>query len=413
MRVVLSLISCICFLSCSNGTIPKVESTKKDSLHTVEIEVKKPVYVQNGDLQLSEYLPLLQNKKVGLVVNQSSILGSTHLIDTLLSLKVDVKKIFAPEHGIRGNADAGEKVTDGIDSKSGLPIVSLYGNHKKPLSADLAGLDVIVFDLQDVGVRFFTYISTMHYVMEACAENKIPVIILDRPNPNGDYIAGPIMEDQYKSFVGMHSIPIVHGLTVGELALMINGEKWLKDAVQTDVKIIKCKNYTHDSIIPLAVKPSPNLPNINSIRWYPSTCLFEETQVSVGRGTYTPFEIYGGPFLNPAKYTYTFTPISIDGMSKMPPFENKLCYGQDLTKTPNKGELQLELLIDAYNNYKGTLPFFAKKNFTYKLCGTTKIVDAIENGTTAAEINLLFEKELTEYKKMRANYLLYKDFDEK
>lgn len=421
MRILISFILSISLFSCVSRNNKEQSSKKKESKHSTETaivdhvaqEARVRLKVENGDLQLAEYLPLLKDKKVGLVVNQSSILGETHLIDTLLSSNVKVAKLFSPEHGIRGKADAGEAVTGGIDTKTGLPIISLYGNHKKPTPEDFVGIDIMVFDLQDVGVRFFTYISTMHYVMEACAENNIPVIILDRPNPNGDYIAGPILEAKYQSFIGMHPIPIVHGLTVGELALMINGERWLKDSLQANLTVIECKHYTHDSIIPLAVKPSPNLPTLNSIRWYPSICMFEETQVSVGRGTLYPFEVYGSPFLDSAKYKFSFTPVSIEGMSKTPPFQNKICYGKDFREQENHGEFKIDLLVHAFEDYKHTAPFFTSKNFTFKLCGTTRVVDAIEAGKSVREIKHMFDDELEIYQTMRTKYLLYKDFDGK
>ncbi len=416
MRVLLPLFISIFLFSCAKGTNFKARKPSNSSPKTTEISLYKPkktVFVKNGDLQMHEYVALLKGKKVGLVVNQSSMIGKTHLIDSLIALEINVKKIFAPEHGVRGNADAGELVSDDVDAKTGLPIISLYGNHKKPTMKDLDSIDVLVFDLQDVGVRFFTYISTMHYVMEACAEKKIPLIILDRPNPNGDYVAGPVLDTNYRSFIGMHPIPIVHGLTVGELALMINGEKWLKDSLKTDLHIIKCKNYTHDSIIPLAIKPSPNLTNLNAIRWYPSICLFEETQVSVGRGTLFPFEVYGGPQLDSSKYVFSFTPISIHGMSKSPPFMRSKCYGEDFRNTKNTGTLRLDLIYNAHKNYKGNAVFFGKKNFSYKLFGTNKIIDAIEAGKSLEEIEDMCQMELENYKIVRKKYLLYPDFHAK
>jgi uncharacterized protein YbbC (DUF1343 family) len=428
MRVVLGIIVLsYCFFSCknrqkrksrqnsaivaqnSNEPIKDNSANTNPSLSETITLIKK---FENGDLQLDKYLPLLKNKSVGIVANQSSMLRNTHLIDTLLTYGINVKKIFAPEHGIRGSAENGELINSSVDSKTGIPIISLYGTHKKPTQTDLDSLDIVVFDLQDVGVRFYTYISTMHFMMEACAEKKIPMVILDRPNPNGDYVDGPVLDTNYRSFIGMHPIPIVHGLTVGELALMINGEYWLKDSLQTDLKVIKCKNYTHDSIIPLTIKPSPNLPNLNAIRWYPSICFFEETQVSVGRGTYNPFEMYGSPFLSPTHYKFKFIPISIEGMSKNPPFLGKECYGEDLQKEANTKKIRYDIWVDVYKDYKSTKSFFSSKNFTYKLCGTDKIVKALEEGKNAKQIAQLFEDELITYKLKRKIYLLYPDFKE-
>ncbi|OYX16316.1 MAG: hypothetical protein B7Z16_11680, partial [Algoriphagus sp. 32-45-6] len=284
-----------------------------------------------GAEQAQIYLPLLKGKKVGLVGNQTSILPQSenkHVVDFLLESGVQVKKVFVPEHGFRGTADAGEKVDNSVDQKSGLPIISLYGNNKKPSAEQIKDLDVVIFDLQDVGTRFFTYISTMHYVMEACAEQGKKVIIFDRPNPNGGYIDGPMLKPGFESFVGMHNIPIVHGLTVGELAQMINGEKWLKGGLTVDLEVIPVANWTHAQPYSLPVKPSPNLPSDLAIKLYPSTCFFEGTVMSLGRGTYDPFQMYGYP--DPKFGTFTFKPVSIDGMSKTPPHQDKLCYGVDL-----------------------------------------------------------------------------------
>ena len=407
MRGVLSLIVSILFFSCQDHLTSHSNtghSTVVDTLETAKDNPPLPTI--NGDARLAKYLPLLEGKTVGLVVNQSSVIGSTHLIDTLLSSKIKIQKIFAPEHGIRGKADAGEKVNNSKDNKTGINIVSLYGSHKKPTREDLQGIDVVLFDLQDVGVRFYTYISTMHYVMEACAENNVQVIILDRPNPNGDYVAGPILEKEYKSFVGMHPIPIVHGLTVGELANMILKEGWLDNKSGTlELTVIPCLNYTHNIILPLAVKPSPNLPTLNSIRWYPSLCLLEPTAVSVGRGTYTPFEVWGNPDLNSNEYSFSFEPKSIAGMSKHPKHQDQTCYGQDLSHT-DAHKFSFDQLVEAYSKLDSN-KFFTSKKFFFKLCGTQKVYYALVTGKSSKEITEMFQTDLTSYKTLRKKYLLY------
>lgn len=405
MKLVLSLIVSILLFSCHDQAVSQSNAPHPEEKST------KPLRVIHGDEQLTEYLPLLQNKSVSLVVNQSSVLGNTHLIDTLMELGIGLKNIFAPEHGIRGNADAGEHIEDGKDQQTGLPIISLYGTHKKPTPDDLKGIDVVLFDLQDVGARFYTYISTMHYVMEACAQQNIQFIVLDRPNPNGDYLAGPVLEKAYRSFVGLHPIPIVHGNTVGELAQMINGENWLENNLKVDLKVIKCLNYTHKQVEPLAIKPSPNLPNLNSIRWYPTLCLFEPTVMSIGRGTYSPFEVVGNPNLDSSAYRYSFTPISIQGMSKSPKHQDQTCFGYRLDDQVPHRKINYEYLVEFYEQL-GSASFFSSKDFFFKLCGTRKIYDALQEGKTAQEIASIFENDLKNYKKMRTKYLLYPDFDE-
>lgn len=414
MRALLSLFLSISLFSCVKDSKSSVITNDFSTEVPLKTELKTPKVVINGDAQLSKYEDLIKDKKVGLIVNQSSIIGKTHLIDTLLATKHTILKIFAPEHGIRGKADAGEKVTDGIDTKTGIQIISLYGSHKKPTAEDLEGIEIMIFDLQDVGVRFYTYISTMHYVMEACAENNIPIIILDRPNPNGDYVAGPVLDMQYQSFVGMHAIPIVHGLTVGELAQMINGESWLSENLKANVTVIKCKHYTHDSIIPLKIKPSPNLPNLNSIRWYPTLCLFEPTKISIGRGTYTPFEIYGSPEFDSSMFNYSFTPKGIEGMSKFPKHQNKTCYGINLINTPNNGSFSYDILVDIYKKYSlNNTDFMTSKNFFHKLCGTDKVWIGLQKGLSSEELEKQFKTDLGDYKTLRKKYLLYPDFNER
>ena len=346
------------------------------------------------------YLPLLKNKKIAVVGNQTSMIANTHLVDSLLSLKVNVVKVFSPEHGFRGKADAGAKIEDETDEKTGLPIISLYGKNKKPTVEQLKGIEFLLFDIQDVGARFYTYISTLHYVMEAAAENNIKVIVLDRPNPNGHYIDGPIREKGFESFVGMHPIPIVHAMTIGEYAQMINGEKWI--ARQCDLTVIEMENYTHDMSYDLPIKPSPNLPNSRSINLYPSLCLFEGTNVSLGRGTEYPFQHFGAPYL---KSNYSFTPKSGEG-SKSPPHENKKCYGTDLRFQDNYlEEINLNWLIESYNNCPEKEKFF--NSFFDKLAGTDKLRLQIIEAKTAKEIKESWQENLNEFKKIRNKYLLY------
>jgi len=356
--------------------------------------------------RLEEYLEQLQGKKIGLVVNQTSILSTKnniHLVDFLMMEGIDVVKVFVPEHGFRGDADAGEAVNNEIDSRSGLPIVSLYGNNKKPSPESLKGLDLIIYDLQDVGLRFYTYISTMHYVMESTAENKVPLLILDRPNPNGDYIDGPVLKKGFESFVGMHPIPVVHGLTVGELAQMINGEGWLENKVKTELEIIKVENWSREMAYSLPVKPSPNLPNDLSIRLYPSLCFFEGTDISVGRGTYFPFQVYGFP---DAKYgEFSFKPVSIDGMSKNPPHQNQLCYGRDLRNEPLTHRFTLEYLLETYQTSVQKEKFF--NNFFDKLAGTDQLRKDILAGKTEQEIRATWQADLLKFKEQSQQYLLY------
>ena len=346
------------------------------------------------------YLPLLKNKKIAVVGNQTSMIANTHLVDSLLSLKVNVVKVFSPEHGFRGKADAGAIIEDETDDKTGLPIISFYRKNKKPTAEQLKGIEFLLFDIQDVGARFYSYISTLHYVMEAAAENNIKVIVLDRPNPNGHYIDGPIREKGFESFVGMHPIPIVHAMTIGEYAQMINGEKWI--ARQCDLTVIEMENYTHDMSYDLTVKPSPNLPNSRSINLYPSLCLFEGTNVSLGRGTEYPFQHFGAPYL---KSNYSFTPKSGEG-SKSPPHENKKCYGTDLRFQDNYlEEINLNWLIESYNNCPEKEKFF--NSFFDKLAGTDKLRLQIIEGKTVKEIKESWQEGLNEFKKIRNKYLLY------
>ena len=364
--------------------------------------------ILTGADQPELYLPLLKNKKVGLIVNQTSVLtqqNNLHLVDFLLSEGISVQKVFVPEHGFRGDADAGEAVKNDTDKKTGVPLISLYGNNKKPTASSLADIDLVIFDLQDVGLRFYTYISTLHYVMEACAESGKPLIILDRPNPNGDYIDGPILKKEFASFVGIHPIPVVHGLSVGELAQMINGERWLENGVEADIQIIQTQNWDHSMPYSLPIKPSPNLPNDLSIRLYPSLCFFEGTDISVGRGTYFPFQVYGAP--DPKYGDFTFTPVSINGMSKNPPHENKSCYGSDLREESLNHRFTLSYLLEMYNKSGKGAAFF--NNFFDRLAGTDQLRKDILAGKTEAEIRASWNKDLVNYKNIREKYLLYQD----
>ncbi len=364
---------------------------------------------------MREYVPSLAGKTVGLVVNHTSIVGSsqTHLVDTLLAQKIKVTKVFAPEHGFRGMGDAGQEINSETDPKTGLPVISLYGNIKKPTAEHLSGLDVVIFDIQDVGARFYTYISTMHYVMEACAEAGIPVIILDRPNPNGFYVDGPIMEESYKSFVGMHPIPVVHGLTVGELAQMINGQKWLANGIQCNITVVPCFGYKHQTMYQLPVKPSPNLPNMEAIYLYPSLCFFEGTIMSVGRGTDRPFQIFGHPEY--AIGDYEFTPMSITG-AQSPPYKDLQCrgtelqeFGQDYFERSRKLDFQWLLQSYQYFNNAGKGQEFFNAFFE-KLAGTAKLREVIVSGYDTAEAGSFWKPELDAYMAMRKQYLLYPDF---
>ncbi|MDN5203185.1 DUF1343 domain-containing protein [Fulvivirgaceae bacterium BMA10] len=378
-------------------------NTKKEyHSQSANSDVPDPGIVM-GAYQFDEYLPALTNTNVALIVNQTSTVEQTHLVDTLIALGVNVKKIFAPEHGFRGTADAGEHVENGIDKKSGTPLISLYGKNKKPTPDMLRDIDVVLFDIQDVGVRFYTYISTMHYVMEACAENNKKFIVLDRPNPNGHYVDGPVLDLKFQSFVGIHPIPIVHGLTVGELAHMINKEGWLNTTKKCELHVIPMKNYTHRTSYSLPIKPSPNLPNDQSIKLYPTLCLFEGTAISVARGTYFPFQAIGFP--NEKFGSFSFTPVSIDGMSKYPPHQDRECFGLDLRKVEVKNEISLKYVIDFYNKAPDKTSFF--NNYFSTLVGNDTLKQQIMNGVSEAEIKKSWESELSSYKAKREKYLLY------
>ncbi len=368
----------------------------------IAISTYSQTKIITGAEQIDLLLPMIQNKSVALMVNNTAVIGQTHLVDSLLRLKINIKKILAVEHGFRGKADAGETVSDAVDAATGLSVVSIYGNNKKPTPEQLADVDVVIFDIQDIGVRFFTYISSLHYLMEACAENGKKVIVLDRPNPNASYIDGPVLDLALKSFIGMHPIPIMHGLTVGELAQMINGEGWLEGGRKCDLQVLALKNYDHKKKYSLLIKPSPNLPNDHAIALYPSTCLLEGTVISVGRGTKTPFEILGNPSLK--NLPFQFKPESIDGMAKNPPYENKICYGLDLRKEKANG-LSLTYLIKLYKAYPDKEKFFT--SYFDKLAGNKILKEQIKKGMSEEDIKDTWRKELNQYKAMRKKYLLY------
>ncbi|MDH5413170.1 MAG: DUF1343 domain-containing protein, partial [Flavobacteriaceae bacterium] len=340
-------------ISCAKGSADSkrlktsIVAIQKASDTMSYLDRTQPVVIS----QPADYLPLINQKVVGIVANQTSLVANSkdeyvHIIDTLLSLNIEITKVFSPEHGFRGEADAGEQVADDKDRKTGLPIISLHGKNKKPTSNHLKGIEIMIFDIQDVGVRFYTYISTLHYVMEACAEANIPLIVIDRPNPNAHYVDGPLLESKYKSFLGMHPVPLVYGMTIGEYALMINGEKWLKDSLHCTLTVMPIKNYDHHTVYSLPVRPSPNLPNDKAINLYPSLGLFEGTSINAGRGTDMQFQIFGAPFLDKKTYPFQFTPKSNPG-AKYPKHKNKLCYGLDLREYPDLSMVNLQWLIDA------------------------------------------------------------------
>ncbi|ARN78135.1 hypothetical protein BST97_09055 [Nonlabens spongiae] len=424
----LSLGSCKGNINNKSTTVPSDE-VMVDSTLSRKRELKNPrkdIIALKKDQpepaadHLGEWVDKLKNKTVAVVGNQTSVVNSgeilrpdgwdkedrvryVHLVDTLLSQGVDIKAVFAPEHGFRGTADAGATIEDGVDATTGLPIISLYGKNNKPSAQQLSGVDIVVFDIQDVGARFYTYISTLHYIMEACAELKIPILLLDRPNPNGHYVDGSILEKEHQSFVGMHPVPVVHGMTMGEYASMINGEGWLENNAKADLQVIKCKKYTHDSAYHIPIKPSPNLPNDQAINLYPSLCFFEGTEVSVGRGTEMQFQVYGSPSL--VKYIgFSFTPSPNVG-AKRPKFNGKKCFGVDLREHPRLDRIELEFLVDAFAKAPSKKSFF--NSFFTKLAGTEKLQQQIESGMSAEEIRASWKTGLEEFEITRKKYLLY------
>jgi uncharacterized protein YbbC (DUF1343 family) len=364
-----------------------------------------------GAERLDTYLPWLRNKEIGLVVNPSSLVGKTHLVDTLCALDLCVARIYAPEHGFRGQADAGEHIKDGQDARTSIPIVSLYGKKKKPRAEDLAGIDVLVFDIQDVGCRFFTYISTLFYVMEACAENDIPLIVLDRPNPNGHFVDGPVLDMRLESFVGIAPLPIVYGCTIGELARLFKGEGWIGNPDKLNLKVVPCSNYTHQTWYELPVRPSPNLPDMRSIMLYPSICLFEGSSVSVGRGTDTPFQVFGHPDNSVDSFAFTPRP---NAAARMPPHQGWVCYGQDLRNYSmdslrSQSQLNLHWLLDFYNRFPNKPVFFRTDGFFDLLAGTSYLRKQMEAGKTESEIRASWQEDLGFFKAIRKTYLLYPD----
>jgi uncharacterized protein YbbC (DUF1343 family) len=397
----------------------KAQKTKSEIINSEQNS--KNLKIITGAENTDKYLNLLLGKNIAIVANQTSVLSilqraevspnvmgskkiQQHLVDFLHNYNgINVKKVFAPEHGFRGKEDAGADVKDGVDAKTGLSILSLHGKTKKPAAADLKGIDVVVFDIQDVGVRFYTYISTLHYVMEACAENGIPVIVLDRPNPNGHYIDGPVLESKHSSFLGKHPVPVVYGMTIGEYGQMINGEKWLKNGIKCDLQVVPLVNYNHNSEYSLTIKPSPNLPNDKSINLYPSLGFFEGTTINAGRGTETQFQIYGAPFFE--KTNFSYTPKANDG-AKYPKHKNKLCNGFDLRETQRLSKIDLSFLLNAYKQTPKKESFFGK-TFTIH-AGTEKLQQQIENGLSEEEIRKTWKKGIENFKLTRNKYLIYK-----
>lgn len=376
-----------------------------------KLVLKEPGTTISAAQRMPFYLAKLSGKNIALVANQSSLISNTHLVDTLISSNINLVKIFTPEHGFRGDQDAGALIDDSKDQKTGLPIVSLYGNHKMPTKEDLEDVNLVLFDLQDVGTRFYTYISTLSYLMEACAREGIPLVVLDRPNPNGFYVDGPVLESAYTSFVGLHEVPVVYGLTIGEYALMVNGEKWLADGLSCELEVIKMANYDRFAIDQLAVKPSPNLPNYQAVFLYPSLCFFEGTAISIGRGTDFPFQVFGHPDLS--GFPFGFTPVKTAGASK-PKLEGELCFGKDLRpfaedfNEQQPYRINLEWIIEAYQNFPEKSKFF--NNYFDKLAGNSTLREQIEAGSTAEQIRESWAAELDIYKKIRIKYLLYPDF---
>ncbi len=426
-RKLIGICIAILFISCGNTTVDnkKTDASNSSEKEETNYDTLKKVKKKNSDLTFSEniltgadqtdlYLELLKGKKIAITANQTSVIGNAHLVDSLKNAGVNITKVFALEHGFRGNVQAGEHIKNGVDTKTKIPIVSLYGKNKQPSAETLKDVDIIIFDLQDVGARFYTYISSLHYLMLAAAENNKTILILDRPNPNGHYVAGPVLEKKYESFVGMHPVPIVHGMTIGEYAQMINGEGWLGENIKCDLKIISCKNYTHNDFYEIKIKPSPNLSTMASIYLYPSLCLFEGTNVSVGRGTDKPFRAIGMPELKTGDYK--FTPKSVEA-AKNPPHKDKECLGFDLTDfgnmmMRNQKDIYLFWLIGMYENCPDKSKFFTTDDMFELLVGTADLQKQIKEGKTEEEIKKTWEPKLTEFKQKRKKYLLYEDFED-
>jgi len=406
-------ISLILFLSTFLFTQCAQSQPQNDSQAVVEDELVNDTNLRIGATQFELYQSKLEGKRVAIVGNHTSFVDSIHLVDYLIGKDINVVKVFAPEHGFRGTADAGEKVESGKDAKTGLPIISLYGKNKKPTAEQYADVDVVIFDIQDVGARFYTYISTMHYVMEAAAENSKEVIVMDRPNPNGFYVDGPVLDLKYKSFIGMHPVPVVHGMTVGEYATMINEEGWLADSLKCNLTVVECQNYSHKDFYELPIPPSPNLPNMASVYLYPSLCFFEGTKLSVGRGTNQQFQIIGYPDFNDS--TFSFTPKPNVG-SKYPKFNGEECFGIDLSKFGanyfrNIGSLYFEWMTLFYESYPDKETFFRKDGFFTLLSGNKSLELMIKEGNSAQEIQSSWKSEVNEFKKIRKKYLRYEDFE--
>jgi uncharacterized protein YbbC (DUF1343 family) len=388
-------------VSCTTSSNQRNSQAAEDDTMSVESPPAKQVIV--GAHQLDLLATMVGTSRVALVVNYTAMVGNTHLADTLRSRGVNVVKIMSPEHGFRGTATAGEHVKDGVDEKTGLPVISLYGNSRKPNAEHLADVDVIVFDIQDVGVRFFTYIGTLHYVMEACAEHGKKLVVLDRPNPNGSYVDGPVLQMKHKSFIGMHPVPVVHGMTVGEYAQMINGEGWLTGGIRCSLEVVKIQNWVHNDPYVLPIKPSPNLPNQQAVLLYPTICFFEGTPLSLGRGTEMPFQVLGHPDLE--NMTFSFTPTDIAGMSIDPPQEGKLCHGLDLRTVDVPAQIELHYLIDLYTIFPDKKSFFVP-NFA-RWAGNDLLAQQIRDGMSEEQIRATWQPELDHFKIIREKYLLY------
>lgn len=410
-------------IACAGGSEKNQEKANEENAAKVDLPI-----ISGAD-RMSYYLPLLKGKRIAVVANQTSVLSKhrdfqslnpnkpkykpetlenyfTHLVDTLLARDIEVVKVFSPEHGFRGTADAGEAVKDGIDSKTNLTIISLYGKNKKPTPQQLDGVELLLFDIQDVGVRFYTYLSTLHYIMEAAAEHDIPVIVLDRPNPNGNYIDGPTMEEEHISFLGLHPVPLVYGMTIGEYAQMINGENWLANGIKADLTVIELENYSHDSYYSLPIKPSPNLPNDQAVKLYPSLGLFEGTNINAGRGTDFQFQRYGAPFLDSGYFYFEYIPESNEG-AKNPKHLGKTCYGEDLSQIEFDRGFSLKWILKAYRHSNDKEKFFNSKNFTAH-AGTTLLQKQIESGLTEEEIKGTWKESHDNFRRIRQKYLLYK-----